>query len=63
MTRVYSFKNASRITQPIRLARRRPTPHVDLLRFTCFRLVPTGDGLVAIEMHHAATRMFAFVTA
>ncbi len=61
MTRSYK---ASRITQPIAIQRPRPIrdPSISMVRFTCFRLVPAGDDLIAIELHYTTTRMAAFMT-
>jgi hypothetical protein len=58
MTR--SYVRASRTTQPIRIPRRRD-PVVEDLGFTCYRLVPSHQGLVAIELVSSNNRMFAFV--
>lgn len=55
---------SSRITQPIAIPRRlrRISPHVDSLRFTCFRLVPVGNTTVAIELARSSNLMFKLVT-
>ena len=64
MTRAYHPK-ASRITQPIPtipIVRRRRTA-ADERTFTCFRLVPDGEGsFITMELQYTSARMFAFVS-
>jgi hypothetical protein len=60
MTR--SLAAASRITLPlIKLEAARPPSKIRELGFTCFRLVPTSDGLVPVELARSSARMFVFV--
>lgn len=61
MTRAYK---ASRITQPLQIQRPRPLRDaaISSMRFKCFRLVPAGDELIAIELHYTTTRMAAFMS-
>lgn len=61
MTRSYK---ANRITQPIQIQRPRPLrdPAISMMRFTCFRLVPAGADMIAIELHYTTTRMAAFMS-
>jgi len=61
MTRSYAPR-ASRITQPIAIIRRPIHPSIEPLGFTCFRLIPTSDGLQPCEVYRSSNRMMAFVT-
>jgi hypothetical protein len=58
MTRSYSPRKTA-IQRPLRRAPRHAAVHA--LGFTCFRLVPTSDGLEPIELWQSNARMFAFV--
>lgn len=56
MTRSYARR---RITRPLRFAAPRlRDPAIEVLGFTCYRLV---DGETAIELTHSTNAMFAFV--
>jgi hypothetical protein len=59
MTR--SLVAASRITLPLIELEARPPSKIRELGFTCFRLVPTSDGLVPVELVRSSARMFVFV--
>jgi hypothetical protein len=63
MTRSYS--RSRRITQPLRVVHRvrERHPAITSATFKCFRLIPTGNGSTAMEVHHSPNRMAAFVTA
>jgi hypothetical protein len=60
MTRSYAPRSR-RLTQPLRVVRYPRDPAIDDLGFTCFRLVPSPDGLAPIELVASSARMFAFV--
>jgi len=62
MTRQYTRRRTK--TQPIsvQVARPRP-PGIDLVSFTCFRLVRAlDDTLTPLELSFSTARMFAFAT-